>query len=146
SVHTIYGLWLYGYRSGDWATIQTYWPTIRSMYTARAGQADIYGTMGAHVAMARLAARFNDTATQTTALNNLQAQLDAGLTFSTIEGRVSSKYWPEMYTARRAPGVYQGWMFLNLTPEIGRYLNDNVRTATLARHNAGKAQFPLWWL
>jgi hypothetical protein len=37
-------------------------------------------------------------------------------------------------------------MFLNLTPEIGRYLNDNVRTATLARHNGGKAQFPLWWL
>lgn len=146
SVHTIYGLWLYGYRSGDWATIQTYWSTIRSMYSARAGQGDIYGTMGAHVAMARLAARFNDTATQTTALSNLQAQLDAGLTFSTIEGRITSKYWPEMYTARRAPGLYQGWMFLNVTPEIARYLNENVRTATLARHNDGKAMFPLWWL
>lgn len=146
SVQTIYGLWLYGHRSGDWATIQAYWSSIRSMYTSRVGQGDIYGTMGAHIAMARLANRFNDTATQTTALNNLQAQLDAGLTFSTIESRVTTKYWPEMFTARRSPGVYQGWMFLNVTPEIGRYLNENVRAATLARHDGGKAQFPLWWL
>lgn len=146
SVHTIYGLWLYGWRTADWALIQGHWTTIKAMYNARVSQGDIYGTMCAHVAMARLAEKFTDTAMRTTALNNLQSQLDAGLNFSTIEGRVSSKYWPEMYDARRAEGVYQGWMFLNLSPEIGRYLNDNVRTATLARNTSGKSQFRLWWL
>ncbi len=146
SVHTIYGLWLYGWRTGDWALIQSYWSTIKSMYSARSSQADIYGTMSAHIAMARLADKLSDSATRTTALNNVQTQLNAGLSFSTIEGRVSSKYWPEMYTARRSGGVYQGWMFLNLSPEIGRYLATNVNAATLARHNSGKAQYPLWWL
>jgi hypothetical protein len=146
SVHTIYGLWLYAWRTGDWALIQGYWSTIKSMYSARSGQGDIYGTMCAHVAMARLADKFGDSATRTTALNNLQAQLNAGLTFSTIESRVSSKYWPEMYVSRRASGVYQGWMFLNVSPEIGRYLHDYVSTATLARNASGKTTYPLWWL
>jgi hypothetical protein len=146
SVHTIYGLWLYAFRTGDWATIQANWSAIKSMYSSRSSQGDIYGTMGAHVAMARLADKFGDTATRTTALANLQTQLDAGVAFATIEGRVSTKYWSEMYTARRVGGVYQGWMFLNLSPEIGRYLGDQVRASTLARNDSGKALFPLWWL
>jgi hypothetical protein len=146
TVQTIYGLWLYGYRSGDWATIQTYWSSIKSMYSSRSSQGDIYGTMSAHVAMARLADKFGDSATRTTALNNLQAQLDAGVNFATIEGRISSKYFPEMYTARRSGGVYQGWMFLSLSPEIGRYLADNVASAALSRNSQGKAKFPMWWL
>lgn len=146
TVHTIYGLWLYAFRTGDWSTVQAKWSSIKSMYSSRASQGDIYGTMAAHIAMARLADKFGDTTTRSSALANLQAQLDAGVTFSTIEARVSSKYWPEMYDARRSQGVYQGWMFLNLSPEIGRYLGDHVRSATLARHASGKAMFPLWWL
>jgi hypothetical protein len=146
SIHTLYGLWLYGYRTGDWALIQGYWSTIKSMYSARASQGDIYGTMGAHVAMARLADKFTDPATRTTAIGNLQTQLNAGLSLSTIESRVSSKYWPEMYTTRRVNGLYQGWLFLNMSPEIGRYLNDNVRTDTLTKNSGAKTTFPLWWL
>jgi len=146
SVHTIYGLWLYGWRTGDWALIQGYWSTIKSMYSARSGQGDIYGTMNAHVAMARLADKFGDSTTRTTALNNLQTQLNGGLTFSTIESRASSKYWPEMYASRVASGIYQGWIFLNLSPEIGRYLRDKVSAQTLARNTSGKTQYPLWWL
>ena len=146
TVHTIYGLWLYAYRSRDWGTIWAHWSAIKSMYSDRSSQGDIYGTMSAHIAMARLARRFRDAATEATALNNLQAQLTAGVDLATIESRVSSKYWSEMYEARRSGGVYQGWMFLNLSPEIGRYLAEQVRTATLARHDSGKAKYPVWWL
>lgn len=146
SVHTIYGLWLYAFRSGDWTTIQNYWTSIRSMYTSRSAQADIYGTMNAHIAMARLADRFGDTATRTTAISNLQSNMNAGLTFSTIESRVSTKYWTEMYDARRSTGVYQGWMFLNMSPEVGRYLAANVSAATLQRNTEGKSKFPHFWL
>jgi hypothetical protein len=146
SLHTVYGLWLYAFRSGDWATIQANWTAIKSLYGSRSSQGDIYGTMGAHVAMVRLADKFADAAMRSTALANLQTQLDSGINFATVESRASSKYWPEMYDARRATGVYQGWMFLNLSPEIGRYLFDQVKAATLARNDAGKANFPLWWL
>src|SRR6185436_3403432 len=62
SVQTIYGLWLYGYRTGDWTLIQNNWASIKSMYSARAAQASLYGTMCAHIAMARLADKFADPA------------------------------------------------------------------------------------
>lgn len=146
TIHTLYGLWLYAYQSGDWATVQAQWPAIKAMYSSRLGEGNIYGTINAHIAVARLADKFGDSATRTTALNNLQTQLDAGVNFSTIENRVQTTYWPEMYDARRSGGVYQGWMFLNLSPEVGRYLSDNVRAATISRNDSGKAKFPVWWL
>jgi hypothetical protein len=146
TVHTIYGLWLYAFRSGDWATIQAKWSSIKSMYSSRSSQGDIYGTMGAHVAMIRLAQKFGDTATLNTALSNLQTQLNAGVDFATIESRVSTKYWSDMYVTPRASSVHEGWMFLNLSPEIGRYLADQVRASTVARNDSGKVQYPYWWL
>lgn len=146
SVHTIYGLWLYGYRTGDWNLIQNNWTNIKNCYNSRAGQANIYGTMCAHIAMARLAYRFGDSAMQTTALNNLQTELNTGVTFSTIEDRCRNTYYPDMYDSRMDGSTYRGWIFLNLSPELGRYLKDNVNTDTITRHNAGKKQFSLWWL
>jgi hypothetical protein len=37
-------------------------------------------------------------------------------------------------------------MFLSVSPEIGRFLAENVREETLRRHNYGKSRFPLWWM
>jgi len=155
SVQTIYGLWLYGHRSGDWALIQNNWNSIKTMYGSRAGQGNLYGTMGAHVAMARLAHRFNDAAMRTTALNNLQTQLDAGLNFSTVENNATDvspfpyTSAPDMYDGRMDGSTYRGWIFLNVTPEIGRYLNEEsatLKSAVLARHAQGLAVFPYWWI
>jgi hypothetical protein len=156
-VQTIYGLWLYGHRTGDWALVQGYWNNIKTFYGAASGQGNLYGTMGAHIAMARLAQQFNDTAMRTTALNALQTQLDAGLTFATIEGNAnraptwSSPYasLPDMYDSRMDSSTYRGWIFLSLCPEIGRYLageNAALTAAVLARHNTGLATFPYWWV
>ncbi len=157
TVQTLYGVWLYGHRTGDWALVQTYWNSIKSMYSSRSGQGDLYGTMGAHIAMARMAQQFNDTATRTTALGNLQTQLDAGLNFATIEGNAirdptwSSPYAsnPDMYDSRMNGSTYRGWIFLNLSPEIGRYLaeeNAALTAAVLARHAQGLTEFPAWWV
>jgi regulation of enolase protein 1 (concanavalin A-like superfamily) len=152
SVQTIYGLWLYGYRTGDWTPVQNNWASIKTMYSARAAQGNLYGTMCAHIAMARLADRFSDAATRTTAINNLQAQLNAGLTFSAIEQNASSlpQTWNapyhDMYDSRMDSSTYRGWMFLNLSPEMGRYLRDHVQSATISRHDSGKVAFPLWWI
>lgn len=147
SVQTIYGLWLYAWRSGDWSTVQAKWSNIKSMYSSRAAQGNLYGSMCAHVAMARLAERFNDSTARTTALANLQAQLDAGVSFATIEGNTQNRYnSPNMYDSRQNSTCYRGYMFLCLSPEIGRYLKDNVQTDTLARHDLGKSTFPYWWV
>src|SRR6185436_14137187 len=106
SVQTIYGLWLYGYRSGDWNLTSNNWSNVKTMYSNRSSQGNLYGTMCAHAAMARLADRFGDSATRTTATNNLQAQLNAGLNFSQIESNASSlpQTWnapyADMYDAR----------------------------------------------
>jgi hypothetical protein len=156
-VQTLYGVWLYAHRTGDWALVQGYWGTIKTMYASASGQGNLYGTMGAHIAMARLAQHFGDAATQTTALNNLQTQLDAGLTFATIENNAiraptwSSPYSsaPDMYDSRMNGTTYRGWIFLNLSPELGRYLaseNPTLTAAVLARHQSGLATFPFWWV
>ena len=72
----------------------------------------------------------------------------AGTNFAAVENLCRSNYYREYYTPRNAgPGdLYHGAMFLNVTPEIGRYLHDQVRDAALRRHEEGKHRFPLWWL
>jgi hypothetical protein len=160
-LHTLYGVWLYGFRTGDWAAVSNHWSSIKSLY-ANYGTEDayrLYGTWGVHIAMARLADRFGDTAMRATALTNLQSRLDVGLDFATVEAYARgtpgnewrSPYgsYPNMYDARMDRSTYRGWVFLNLTPEAGRYLRDaspTLRSNVLARHNAGKTTFPLWWM
>ncbi|HXT40490.1 MAG TPA: hypothetical protein VN887_10765 [Candidatus Angelobacter sp.] len=148
ALHTLYGLWLYGFRSGDRALVQSRWPEIRMAYTRRASQGNLYGTMGAHIAMARLAEKFHDAEIRGEALGNLSAQLQAGTNFATVENLCRSGYYREYYTPRtaNARALYHGEMFLNISPEIGRYLHDHVHDAALRRHEEGKRRFPLWWL
>jgi len=148
SLHTFYGLWLYAFKSGDWALIQSRWPEIRAAYERRASQGNLYGTMGAHVGMARLAERFQDAETRTSALGHLKMQLQAGTNFAGVENLCRSNYHREYYTPRNANSraLHHGAMFLNISPEIGRYLHDHVREAALRRHTEGKQRFPLWWL
>jgi hypothetical protein len=160
-LHTLYGVWLYGHRTSDWTAISNHWAAIKTLYNNH-GTADayrLYGTMGVHIAVLRLADRFGDTAMRTAALNNLQSRLDAGLSFDAVEtyarGTPGNEWrspygsYPSMYDPRMDSSTYHGWVFLNLTPEIGRYLHDAdaaLRTQVLARHAAGKDTFPLWWL
>lgn len=160
-LHTLYGVWLYGYRTGDWNAASNHWSAIKQLYQAY-GTEDayqLYGTMSVHVAIARLADKFSDAAMRATALSNLQAALDGGRDFASVEtmarggaGRENrSPYgsYPNMYDPRMKGSTYHGWMFLNLSPEMGRYLHDAsavLLTNVLARHAAGKATFPLWWM
>ena len=145
-IHNLYGLWLYAYRSGDWAAISTNWNTIKSYYTANSGEGNIYGTIGAHVAMARMAQYMNDTAARDTAITNATTAFNDGKTFSTIETRCQNTYYAYFYESRKAGLIYRGTMFLNLSPEVGRYLKDYVSSTVLSRTDQGKSMFPKWWL
>lgn len=160
-LHTLYGVWLYGWRSGDWTAIETAWPAIRTRYNqyANAAETRLYGGMGTHVAIARLAHQFNDAATRDSALTNLRNALLAGLDFDAVESLArgtpgfewQSPYgsFPDMFDSRMDGTSYRGWVFLNLAPEIARYLREEspVLAARVAeRHAFGKQRFPLWWL
>lgn len=160
-LHTLYGVWLYGHKTGDWTTVSNRWTDIRRVY-GNYGDSDaykLYGTMSVHLAMARMAQRFGDTATGNSASNRLDAILRQGLDFAAIEtlarGTAGNEWrspygsYPSMYDSRMDNSTYHGWMFLNLAPEIGRHLRDTdtgLRDAVLARHAVGKAVFPLWFL
>jgi hypothetical protein len=151
-VQVLYGVWLWAYRAGDWTSVLPHWNTIKDMYNNLTDQADLYGTMCAHIAMARMAAHFGDSAMQTQALNALQSMLDSGVNFNTVDNRAWNKtpYWispyRDEYDDYTWQTLYLGWIFLNLSPEMGRYLRDHVLTATLTRHQNGKRLYPNWWL
>jgi hypothetical protein len=140
-----YGLWLYADRSGDWSTLQTQYPRLTELYSRQATQCDLYGTMGAHIAMARIARHFDNLTLMMLAVSNAANAFQAGTNFGTVE-TATRKYWKERYEPREQGLVYQGWMFLDLCPEVGRYLADHVKTETLARHAQGLKQYPLFWL
>src|ERR1051326_390450 len=80
-----YGLWLYAHRSGDWDAIRAHYSDITQFYSHKAGQCDLYGTMGAHIAMARIARRFNDAPTVKLAVSNAVAAFLSGTNFAIVE-------------------------------------------------------------
>jgi hypothetical protein len=142
---SFYGLWLFAARSGDWNTIEAHYPQITGLYTRKAGQCDLYGTMGAQVAMARIARHFKDVSSMNLAVSNAEVAFRTGTNFAAIE-TATQKYWKERYEPRQRGGVHQGWMFLDLCPEVGRYLSEHVRNAALERHSEGLKKYPLFWL
>ena len=163
TIQSLYGAWLWAFRANDLAGVKPYWIQIKTCYTAKATQGDIYSTMGAHVAMLRLAHAFQDEGTRQAAWNNLSNNLHLGLTFKgdpdiqTDETRMSplERNTVRMYLKNNNGGlywhkqngsIYRGMMFLSVSPEIGRYLAENVRQETLKRHAFGKSRFPLWWM
>ncbi len=160
-LHTLYGVWLYGHRTGDWTAASNHWTAIKRVYEnhGRGDGTGLYGTMGVPIAMARLADRFGDTPMRSNALENLRRRLEPGFDFNAVEtiargtpgAESRSPYGspPNMYDPRMDHSTYRGWIFLNLTPEVGRYLHDadpTLRALVLARHASGKETFPLWWL
>lgn len=144
-VQALYGLWLYAYRTYDWSLVAENWSAIKGFYSAHQGEGGLYGTMCAHVAMARMAAHQGDDAMLATATAAANAQLTAGLDFGAVDARAASAY-AGMYEARRASELYLGFPFLNLSPEVGRYLRDLVAGPVLARHAEGTERYPAWFV
>jgi len=140
-----YGLWLYAYRSDDWGALQRHSVQLTELYTRQAGRCDLYGTMGAHIAMARIARHFQDAANMRLATSNARAAFGAGTNFAAVE-TAAQKYFKERYDPRQRSQVYQGWMFLELCPEVGRFLADHVKDDVLKRHSEALRKYPLFWL
>jgi hypothetical protein len=163
TIQSLYGAWLWAYRADDFKSVKPHWNSIKSCYQAKLSQGDIYSTMSAHLAMLRLAEAFGDAAMKAASWLNLSNNLQMGLNFNgdpainTDQARMSQveKNTLRMYLANNNGGlywpkqngsIYRGMMFFSISPEIGRYLAENVKEQTLLRHNYGKSRFPLWWM
>jgi len=150
SLHVLYGLWLYGDRSGDWQAIQAYWPQVKAWY---AGEADrmppLYGQMGAHIAVARLARQFGDDPTVLRAADSLREDLRIGTDIRQVEQRIEKTRFA-VFSASRNRNSFPGncWMLLDLAPEIGRFLRDHPALAreVLRRTDSLIDRYPWWWL
>jgi hypothetical protein len=159
TLFTLYGFWLYGFRTGHWTPVTNVYDQLANAYFNRIsqpGQGSLYGTLGAHIGMARLAAKVGDTAGRDEAITNLHAALLQALNFTTIDNlagatpvdRWNTPYGHDCYDELQVDlggTAYRGWPFLNLTPEAGRFIADRV-PAALARHQQGLALYGLPWL
>jgi hypothetical protein len=141
----LYGLWLYADRSGDWEPIRANYSQLTKLYARKTDECGLYGTMGAHIAMARIARHLKDDDTLALATSNAFSAFQAGTNFAAVEV-ATRKYWKERYEPRQVNLVYQGWMFLDLCPEVGRYLSDYLKEETLRRNALGLQKYPLFWL
>lgn len=156
TIQSVYSIWLYLYRTGDTLTVQPYYSNIKNFYNNKvAGGVDpgnLYGSMSAHIGMARLAHIFGDTAQVVIARNNLQNYLNNSTNINVVDQRASNGLngwqapYAREYDARTDNWIYRGFIFLNLSPEIGRYLQDEVYQGVLERHNYGLQRYPFWYL
>lgn len=156
TIQNVYSIWLYIYRTGDTASVQPYCNDIKNFYNNKTAAGidpgNLYGTMSAHIGMARLAHIFQDPAQVTVAASQLSTRLTQGLNISTIDQQAAyglsgwnAPYGRE-YEERQDNWVYRGYIFLNLSPEMGRYLTEHLSGTILTRHNSGIQRFPMWWV
>jgi hypothetical protein len=143
----LYGLWLYAYYTNDWTVVTNNWTSIKSFYNTYSGQGNMYGTMSIHIAMARMAHKMNDGPVMQTAVTNADRAFQNGLLFSTAETAAKS-YYRNQYTYFPERRRYHGWVFLNLVPEVARYINDNepLKNEVLLRHQLGISTFSKWYV
>ena len=150
TLHVIYGFWLYGDRTGDWATIQSYWNQIKTYYNNnKTGNGILYGQLSGFIGMARLAHQFNDTAMRATVETDANSQFTTALTPATVYTREQNTIYSYFFTSRNAgsfPG--QPWMFLEMSPEIFRFFNNQatLKTEIQTRLSQFETRYPAWWL
>lgn len=145
AMHTLYGLWLWAHRSGDWDGVKKHWPAIKSYYTANAAQAELYGEWGAHIAIARLARKFDNQEIEKLATENAIQVFDTGKDCAAIE-KASLKYFNRLKEQRHNFLRSTSFMTMNISPEVGRYLADHVKDDVLNKNKATKKAFPHWWM
>jgi hypothetical protein len=155
TIQNVYNVWLYAYRTGDAASVQPYYNAIRSFYDNKTGghdQGRFYGTMNAHIGMARLAQMFSDLAQVAAATTNLTNALNFGLQMNLVDtlARNGTAGWNGAYAFaydyRAINWINRNYILHNISPEIGRYLQDYLFEETEARHDYMMNRFPLWWL
>ena len=149
TLHVIYGLWLYGERADDWDTLRVYWDDLKQFYDSQKNEAILYGQLSGFVGMARLAHQFDDAAMLSTVEADARSQFADALDPSVIVTRQRNSTYGFFMIERNEyffPG--QPWMFLEMSPEIARYIrdHDSIRSEAITRMTQFQEFYPYWWL
>jgi hypothetical protein len=151
-LHVLYGLWLYAYNSKDFAIIHENWDYIKNYYTEYAyREINLPSGLGATIAMIRMAEFMNDAQTRQACINHLTQKL---ITSGFLDSAFNFAYngfngWdaPYPYNGERERDlIFMSWIFLNISPEICRFLDDYYRQQTIQHHIQQLKKYPLWWI
>lgn len=151
-LHLLYGIWLYSFNSKDNSIIQENWTKIKQYYQAfKSRELKLPSGIGAAIAVARMSLIMNDTQTYQTALNDINNSLAfQGL----IESAKNFAYngnqgWDAPYpynTDRQRKLIFMGWIYLNISPELCRFLDDYYHQQVVTEHQSEVKKFPYWWV
>ena len=157
----LYALWLYAKNTGDWQYIQNNWSSITSFYNSNRSEAgQQYTSVAGAIGMARLARGkpTPDTSMQNTATNDATSGLNAGFNFDTFATNSFNAYQFDGGEGMRDyqwNGMFLGFQFLDITPEIGKYFSENssLKTAVLGTTTSEKYtlkrveyRWPVWYM
>ena len=151
-LHLLYGLWLYAFNSNDYDLIEENWSEIKQYYQSyKNRELNLLSGIGAAIAVARMAEIMNDSQMLQTAvddINNnllLQGLIDSAKDFA--YNGFSGWDAPYPYNTDRARNlIFMGWIYLNISPELCRFLDDYYYSQVIADHNNEIQKFPLWWV
>lgn len=146
-VQTLYGIWAYAEYLNEWDYVGANWSRIDSIWDSRKNSINTYARIAGAIGYYRIAQRLGRTAEANEAVEIGNNALNAGLTFSAFKSR-SDQMFPDMELNTVTVLGARGQVFFGLVPEVGRFLNERVRSAIdaeiAARTGAGGA--PLWYV
>lgn len=150
--HLLYGIWLYAFNSKDYSLIQENWNNIKQYYNEfRNRELNLPSGLSAAIAVARMAAIMNDTQMLQTVTNHLNTYLPfSGLIQSSLNFAYNGfNGWDAPYpydTDRARKYIFMGWIYLNISPEMCRFLDDFYQQQVIQHHQNEVNKFPLWWV
>jgi len=142
----LYGLWLLARHGAVGDSVTNQWNVIRAFYASRKTEDALYGALGDDIAVARLARMMGDADTLRIAVDRARTTFRDGLDLEAMVRRMTRAF------ARQYDGIHgrglaaANGFFLELAPEVGRYLHDHLREPVLLRHQALLKDFPHWWV
>lgn len=151
-LHLLYGLWLYAFNSNDYDLIEENWSEIKQYYQSyKNRELNLLSGIGAAIAVTRMSEIMNDSQMLQTAIDDINNNLPfQGL----IESAKDFSYngfngWdaPYPYNTDRARNlIFMGWIYLNISSEMCRFLDDYYYSQVVSDHNNEIQKFPLWWV
>jgi len=165
-----YALWLYGDRTGDWGTVERYWPRARGAFEAVAakgwsvdiekGDRFANGSIAGMIGVARLARRFGDEKTADAAsraaaenLRRLAEHWRNGVASLPFDQKIENVAAVDGFIGagnalffKVVPHRQKIVKFLDLTPEVGRAIADEAPEAARFYLDFVDLVLPGWYL
>lgn len=155
----MYALWLYAYNTGNWSYIESNWNSIKSFYTTyKSETGSFYSSIAGAIGVARMAEQkaTKDTATRDSVITDINNGLNSGKNLSQFTANAENAFkWTGNGWDWTKVDVAMGFHYLNITPEIGRYMYDDqtLRNAVLGTTSAPlytlsyiERKFPTWFM